>query len=211
MENEQNLKFMHDLLSVMISKRASDMFLTVGFPPAIKVDGKLTPISPTKLNAEHTIGLVRSIMNDRQAEEFKRTSESNFAINPTDIGRFRINAFIQQGYVAAVLRTIPTEVPTFEKFPGLPPVLKDLALTKRGLIVFVGGTGTGKTTTLAALLNHRNENSYGHIITIEDPIEFVHPHKNCVVSQREVGVDTESWEAALENALRQAQWFWCDA
>lgn len=194
---------MHQLLGVMVEKKASDLFITVGFPPAIKVDGRVTPISPNKLTPEQTQVLVSAIMNDKQAADFERTRESNFAISPADIGRFRVNAFIQQTYVGAILRTINTEVPSFANL-DLPPILKELALTKRGLIIFVGGTGTGKTTSLAALLNHRNEETQGHIITIEDPIEYVHPHKNCIVTQREVGVDTDSWEAALQNTLRQA-------
>lgn len=203
MEREQSVRFINDLLKVMVTRRASDMFITVGFPPAIKIDGKVTPVAREPLTADHCQQLVKAIMNDRQRAEFDKTKECNFAISPADIGRFRANALIQQGQPALVLRTIPTEVPTLEKMK-LPPILNELALTKRGLIIFVGGTGTGKTTSLAALLNHRNENSYGHIITLEDPIEFVHPHKNCVVTQREIGADSDSWEIALKNTLRQA-------
>ncbi|MCE1240011.1 MAG: PilT/PilU family type 4a pilus ATPase [Azonexaceae bacterium] len=197
------MKFMHDLLRLMAQKRGSDLFITAGFPPAIKIDGKVTPVSNQVLTAQHTAELARSIMNDRQAAEFEASRECNFAISPTGIGRFRVNALVQQGRVAVVCRTINMSIPTLDDL-GLPAVVKDLAMTKRGLIIFVGGTGTGKTTSLAALVDYRNENSYGHIITIEDPIEYVHEHKNCIVTQREVGVDTDDWAPALKNTLRQA-------
>jgi twitching motility protein PilU len=203
MERDQALKFMHDLLRLMISKKASDLFITADFPPAIKVDGKMTPVSNQKLTPQHTKELARAIMNDRQASEFEATRECNFAISPQDIGRFRVNAFVQQGRIGMVLRTITTEIPNFDDL-GLPSVLKDVAMTKRGLVVFVGGTGSGKSTSLAAMIGHRNQNSFGHIITIEDPVEYVHEHRNCVVTQREVGVDTDTWQAALKNTLRQA-------
>ncbi|MBL0167959.1 MAG: PilT/PilU family type 4a pilus ATPase [Propionivibrio sp.] len=203
MERDQALKFMHDLLRLMSQKNGSDLFITANFPPAIKVDGKITPVSNQLLTAQHTAELARSIMNDRQAAEFETTKECNFAISPSGIGRFRVNALIQQGRVAVVCRTINMTIPTLDEL-GLPTVLKDLAMTKRGLVIFVGGTGTGKTTSLAALVNHRNINSHGHIITVEDPIEFIHDHKGCIVTQREIGVDTDSWEAALKNTLRQA-------
>jgi twitching motility protein PilU len=203
MEKDQALKFMHDLLRLMVSKKASDLFITAGFPPAIKVDGKVTPVSNQTLGPVHTKELARAIMNDRQAAEFEATKECNFAISPLDIGRFRVSAFVQQGRIGMVLRTIATEIPKFEDL-GLPEVLKDVAMTKRGLVIFVGGTGSGKSTSLAAMVGHRNENSYGHIITIEDPVEYVHEHKHCIVTQREVGVDTDSWQAALKNTLRQA-------
>ena len=199
MERDQALKFMHDLLRLMSQKNGSDLFITANFPPAIKVDGKITPV----LTAQHTAELARSIMNDRQAAEFEATKECNFAISPSGIGRFRVNTLIQQGRVAVVCRTINLSIPTLEEL-GLPTVLKDLAMTKRGLVIFVGGTGTGKTTSLAALVDHRNKNSHGHIITVEDPIEFIHDHKGCIVTQREIGVDTDTWEAALKNTLRQA-------
>ncbi len=150
-----------------------------------------------------TADLARGIMNDKQASEFEATKECNFAVSPGDIGRFRVNAFMQQGRVGMVLRTINTSIPKFDELK-LPPVLKDVVMTKRGLVIMVGGTGSGKSTSLAAMIGYRNENSYGHIITIEDPIEYVHDHKNCVVTQREVGVDTENWHAALKNTLRQA-------
>src|SRR5829696_3095041 len=203
MEREQSLKFMHDLLRALIARKGSDLFITAGFPPAMKVDGKVTPVSQQSLNPVHTQELCRSIMTDKQAAEFEATNECNFAISPSGIGRFRVNAFVQQGRVALVLRTITTQIPKFDDL-GLPHVLKDVAMTKRGLVIFVGGTGSGKSTSLAAMIGYRNENSHGHIITIEDPVEYVHPHKNCLITQREVGVDTDSWEAALKNTLRQA-------
>jgi twitching motility protein PilU len=203
MERDQALKFMHDLLRLMTQKNGSDLFITANFPPAIKIDGKVTPVSSQALTAGHCAELARSIMNDRQAAEFESTKECNFAISPSGVGRFRVNALIQQGRVAVVLRTINMAIPTFDEL-GLPSVLKDIAMTRRGLVIFVGGTGTGKTTSLAALVDYRNKNSHGHIITIEDPIEFVHDHQGCIVTQREIGVDTDSWEAALKNTLRQA-------
>src|SRR6516225_2616324 len=203
MERDQASKFVNDLLKLMVSRNGSDLFITADFPPAIKVDGKVTKVSQQALGAQHTLALTRSIMNDRQTAEFERTKECNFAISPTGIGRFRVNAFVQQGKVGMVLRTIPATLPTIDGL-GMPQVLKDVAMTKRGLCILVGATGSGKSTTLAAMIDWRNENSYGHIITVEDPVEFVHPHKNCIVTQREVGIDTDSWELALKNALRQA-------
>jgi len=194
---------MNDLLRVMVSKKASDLFITAGFPPAFKVDGKVTPISNQTLTPSHTQELARSIMNDKQAEEFEATKECNFAISPPGIGRFRVNAFVQQARVGLVLRTINSAIPKIEEL-GLPLQLRDIAMTKRGLVVFVGGTGSGKSTSLAAMIGFRNESSQGHIVTIEDPIEYVHEHRNCIVTQREVGVDTDSWHAALKNTLRQA-------
>ena len=203
MEREQATKFIYDLLRALTTRRGSDLFLTAGFPPAMKVDSKMTPVSQQALTGAHTSMLVRAIMNDRQAAEFEATKECNFAIAPAGIGRFRVNCFVQQGHVGAVLRVITTTIPNFEEL-RLPPVLKDIAMTKRGLVLFVGATGSGKSTSLAAMIGYRNENSHGHIVTIEDPVEFVHPHKNCMITQREVGVDTDSWEAALKNTLRQA-------
>ncbi len=203
MEREQSLKFVHDLLRAMIAKRASDLFLTAGFPPAMKIDGKITPVAQSSLSPIHTSEIARSIMTDKQTAEFEATKECNFAISPANIGRFRVNAFVQQGRCGLVLRTITTQIPKLEDLK-LPSVLKDVAMTKRGLVIFVGGTGSGKSTSLAAMIGYRNENSYGHIITIEDPVEYVHEHNNCVITQREVGVDTESWFAALKNTLRQA-------
>ncbi len=203
MERDQATKFINDLLKLMVSRNGSDLFLTAEFPPAIKVDGKITKVSPQPLSGVHTQALARSIMSDKQAAEFERTKECNFAIAPGGIGRFRVNALVQMGKVGLVLRTIPNTIPTLDGL-GLPPILKDVAMTKRGLCIFVGATGSGKSTSLAAMVDWRNDNSYGHIITVEDPVEFVHPHKNCIVTQREVGVDTEGWEIALKNTLRQA-------
>ena len=203
MDRDQAVQFMHNLLRAMLSKKASDLFITAGFPPAFKVDGKMTPVSNQTLTPQMTADLARGIMNDKQAAEFEATKECNFAIAPAGIGRFRVNAFVQQQRVGLVMRTITTTIPNFDAMK-LPPVLKDVVMSKRGLIIFVGGTGSGKSTSLAAMIGYRNENSYGHIITIEDPVEFVHEHKNCVITQREVGVDTDSWESALHNTLRQA-------
>ncbi|MDR3452449.1 MAG: PilT/PilU family type 4a pilus ATPase [Rhodoferax sp.] len=203
MERDQASKFINDLLKLMVSRNGSDLFITGEFPPAIKVDGKVTKVSPQPLNAAHTLALTRSIMNDKQVADFERTKECNFAIAPGGIGRFRVNAFMQQGMVGMVLRVIPNAVPTLDGL-SMPQILKDVVMSKRGLCILVGATGSGKTTTLAAMIDWRNENSYGHIITVEDPIEFVHAHKNCVITQREVGIDTDSWEAALKNTLRQA-------
>jgi len=203
MERDQASQFINDLLKLMVSRNGSDLFITADFPPAIKVDGKVTKVSQQPLGAQHTLALTRSVMNDRQMAEFERTKECNFAISPTGIGRFRVNAFVQQGKVGMVLRTIPAKLPTIDAL-GMPQVLKDVSMTKRGLCILVGATGSGKSTTLAAMIDWRNENSQGHIVTVEDPVEFVHPHKNCVVTQREVGIDTDSWEAALKNTLRQA-------
>ena len=203
MERDQASKFISDLLRLLITRGGSDLFVTADFPPGIKVDGKIVKVSAQPLLPAHTMALARAIMNDKQAAEFERTKECNFSISPGGIGRFRVNAFLQQGKVGLVLRVIPATVPTLDGL-SVPTVLKDISMTKRGLCIMVGATGSGKSTTLAAMVDWRNENSHGHIITIEDPVEFVHPHKNCVVTQREVGIDTESWEAALKNSLRQA-------
>ncbi len=203
MERDQATTFITDLLKLLVSRNGSDLFITAEFPPAIKVDGKVTKVSPQPLNGSHTVALARSIMSDKQVAEFERTKECNFAIAPPALGRFRVNAFMQQNKVGMVLRAIPNTVPTIDGLQ-LPQVLKEIVSAKRGLCIMVGATGSGKTTTLAALVDHRNETSFGHIITVEDPIEFVHAHKNCVVTQREVGIDTDSWGAALKNTLRQA-------
>ena len=203
MERDQALKFMHDLLRLMLSKKASDLLVTAGFAPALKVDGKITPVSNQTLTPQHTKELALAIMNEKQAAEFESTMECNFAVNPAEIGRFRVNVFIQQGRVGFVMRTITTIIPKFEDL-GLPPVLRDVAMAKRGLVIFVGGTGSGKSTSLAAMIGYRNENGRDHIITIEDPVEYVHEHKNCLITQREVGVDTDSYQIALKNTLRQA-------
>ncbi len=203
MERDEGLKFMYQLLTMMMQKKGSDLFITAGFPPAMKVDGRMTPITQQALTPQHTSELARAIMNDKQAAEFEATKECNFAISPQAIGRFRVNAFVQRGHVGIVLRVINVQIPDMGDLK-LPPVLKDVAMSKRGLVLFVGGTGSGKSTSLAAMIGHRNQNSYGHIVTIEDPIEYVHEHRNCVITQREVGVDTDSWQVALKNTLRQA-------
>ena len=203
MERDQASQFVNELLKLMVSRNGSDLFITADFPPAIKVDGKVTKVSPQPLTGQHTQALARAIMNDRQAAEFERTKECNFAIAPTGIGRFRVNAFIQMGKVGIVMRTIPAKIPTIDQM-GLPQILKNVAMAKRGICILVGGTGSGKSTTLAAMVDWRNENAYDHIITVEDPVEFVHQHKNCIITQREIGLDTDSWEAALKNTLRQA-------
>ena len=203
MERDQALKFMQDLLRAMVAKKASDLFITAGFPPAIKIDGRLMPVATQPLSAQHTAEIARAVMNDKQAAEFESTKECNFAISPGGIGRFRVSAFVQQGRVGLVLRTINTSIPKLDEL-NLPPVLRDIVMMKRGLVIMIGGTGQGKSTSLAAMVGYRNENSYGHIITIEDPVEYVHEHRNCIVTQREVGVDTNDWFSALKNTLRQA-------
>ena len=203
MERDQASKFVNDLLRLMVSRNGSDLFLTADFPPAIKVDGKVTKISPQPLTGQHTLALARAVMNDKQATEFERTKECNFAVAPHGIGRFRVNAFMQQGHVGLVLRTIPQTPPTLDAM-NLPQILKKVSLAQRGLVILVGATGSGKSTSLAAMVDHRNEHSFGHIITIEDPVEFVHAHKNCIITQREVGIDTDGWAQALKNTLRQA-------
>ena len=203
MERDQATELIHNLLRGMIAKKASDLFITAGFPPAFKVDGKVTPVSPQSLSPQHTQELARGIMNDKQAAEFEATHECNFAISPPGIGRFRVNVFMQQQRVGMVLRTITTKIPDMDAM-GLPPILKDIVMTKRGLVILVGGTGSGKSTTLAAMLGYRNHNSQGHIITVEDPVEYVHEHDKCIITHREVGVDTENWFSALKNTLRQA-------
>ena len=203
MERGQATEFMYNLLRLLLQKKGSDLFITVGFPPAMKIDGKMTPVSSQALTSQHTSDLARAIMNDKQAAEFEAKKECNFAIAPAGIGRFRVNAFVQQSFVGLVLRVITTSIPKFDDL-RIPPVLKDVIMTKRGLVIMVGGTGSGKSTTLAAMIGYRNENHYGHIITIEDPIEYTHTHINSLITQREVGVDTDSWENALHNTLRQA-------
>jgi len=203
MERDQATRMMQTLLKKLVAKGGSDLFITTGFPPAIKVDGEVRRAAEQKLTSEQSAVLIRAIMNDKQAKEFDATQECNFAISPQGIGRFRVSAFVQQNQVGAVLRRIVTEIPTLEELE-LPDGLKEIVMAKRGLVILVGATGSGKSTTLAAMIGHRNAQSRGHIITIEDPVEFVHPHGSCVVTQREVGVDTESWSAALKNTLRQA-------
>ena len=203
MDRGQAYQYVCELLKVMLAQKSSDLFITANYPPAMKIDGKMTKVGPQNLSAAHTLALVKSVMTEKQIEEFEATKECNFAISPNGIGRFRVNAFVQQGSAGMVMRVIPTELPTIDGL-GAPQILKEVVMSKRGLCILVGGTGSGKSTTLAAMVDYRNEHSYGHIITIEDPVEFVHPHKNCVVMQREVGIDTDNWEIALKNTLRQA-------
>jgi twitching motility protein PilU len=203
MERDQAIRFVHDLLKLLLTKKGSDLFLTADFPPAFKLDGRVLPVSNQPLTGNHTAELVRAIMNDRQAADFEANKECNFAINPTGIGRFRVSAFVQQGKVGIVFRVIADRIPTTEEL-NLPPIFNELSMAKRGIVMVVGATGSGKSTTLAAMVGYRNENSQGHIITIEDPIEYVHPHRNCIITQREVGVDCDSWQIALKNTLRQA-------
>lgn len=191
------------LLKFMVGKKASDLFITAGIPPSMKINGKVVPVTQKDLSPEKAREVVLSIMNEEQRRDFARTRECNFAISATGVGRFRVSAFQQRNNVGMVLRRIETKIPTLEEL-RLPEVLKQLAMTKRGLIIFVGATGTGKSTSLAAMIGYRNRNSTGHIITIEDPIEFIHNHEKCIVTQREVGIDTESFEVALRNTLRQA-------
>ena len=191
------------LPKLMAAQRASDLFITAGMPPSLKVNGTLSPVNDSALTPQQSRDLVLSVMTPPQREEFEKTHECNFAIGLSGVGRFRVSAFYQRNQVGMVLRRIETKIPTVEEL-SLPPIIKQLAMTKRGIIIFVGATGTGKTTSLASMIGHRNKNSTGHIITIEDPIEFVHRHEGCIVTQREVGVDTDSWENALKNTLRQA-------
>src|SRR5687767_8076270 len=203
MDREQAIKLMQDLLRRMVDRKGSDLFITSGFPPAIKIDGEVRPQTDKVLAPEQSAVLVRAIMNDRQTKDFDANKECNFAIAPPGIGRFRVSAFVQQGNIGAVLRTINAKIPSFEEL-DLPPILKEVVLSKRGLVIIVGATGSGKSTTLASMVGYRNEQTRGHIVTIEDPVEYVHSHRGCVVTHREVGVDTESWHTALKNTLRQA-------
>ncbi len=203
MERDQAIKLMQDLLRRVTEKKASDLFITAGFPPAIKVDGEVRPQSERALTPEQSATLVRAIMNDRQTKEFDATKECNFAIAPPGIGRFRVSAFVQQGCTGCVVRLINAKIPTIEEL-DLPPILKEIVLSKRGLVIVVGATGSGKSTTLASMVGYRNEKTHGHIVTIEDPVEYVHQHKGCVITHREVGVDTETWLSGLKNTLRQA-------
>jgi len=203
MDREQAIKLVQDLLRRMVERKGSDLFITAGFPPAIKIDGEVRPQSDRALSPEQAATIVRAIMNDRQTREFDATKECNFAIAPPGIGRFRVSAFVQQGNTGCVCRTINSKIPTIEELE-LPPILKDIVMSKRGLVIVVGATGSGKSTTLASMVGYRNEKTRGHIVTIEDPVEYVHPHRGCVVTHREVGVDTESWHVALKNTLRQA-------
>jgi len=203
MDREQSIRLMQDLLRRMVDRKGSDLFITAGFPPAIKIDGEVRPQTDKVLAPEQSAVLVRSIMNDRQTREFDATKEANFAIAPPGIGRFRVSAFVQQGHTGCVIRQINATIPTIEELE-LPAILKDIVMSKRGIVIVVGATGSGKSTTLAAMVGYRNEKTRGHIVTIEDPVEYVHAHRGCVVTHREVGVDTENWHTALKNTLRQA-------
>jgi len=203
MERNEAMSFVIKLLSIMLEQDGSDLFITVGFPPAIKIKGVMTPLSQHALTAEDAQSITLSVMNDKQLKVFEEKKECNFAIAPPNLCRFRVNAFVQQGMMGLVVRVIASEIPSIDQLK-LPQIMKDIILSKNGLVMMVGGTGSGKSTSLAAMLDHRNEHSFGHIITVEDPIEYVHPHKNCVIMQREVGVDTDGWEEALHNTLRQA-------
>ncbi len=196
-------RFMDDLLVNLYKNGGSDLFIIAGAAPAMRIHGKVKPVMDKKLTAEHTLALAQSLMTEAEREEFKTSKECNFAIALPDISRFRVNALVQRGSAGLVVRIIPNEIPSFEDL-HLPDVLQQIAMTKRGLVIFVGGTGSGKSTSLASMIDYRNENSNGHIITIEDPVEFVHHHKGCIVTQREVGTDTESFEIGLKNTLRQA-------
>ena len=193
----------NQLLKLIVHKGGSDLFITAGMPPSMKVNGKIAPVTQNSLTPDQAREVVLSVMTPQQREEFEQQHECNFAISATGVGRFRVSAFFQRNCVGMVLRRIETHIPSVDELK-LPPIIKTLAMTKRGLIIFVGGTGTGKSTSLAAMIGYRNQNSTGHIITIEDPIEFVHQHGGCIITQREVGVDTESFEMALKNTLRQA-------
>jgi twitching motility protein PilU len=203
MDRDKAIRFMHDLLRTMVERGGSDLFITVGMPPAAKINGLVAPMTDQALTPAHTQVLVRSMMNDKQSAEFDRSHECNFAIGLEGVSRFRASAFTQRGHVGMVLRTIQSKIPSFEEI-NMPPQLKEIAMTRRGLVIFVGATSSGKSTSLAAMIGYRNHHAADHIITIEDPIEFVHPHDKSLVTQREVGVDTESYEIALKNTLRQA-------
>ena len=191
------------LLNLMVEKGASDLFITAGVPPSVKINGRVVPVTTTPLSPEKTRETVLGVMNETQRREFVQNKELNFAISARGIGRFRVSAFYQRNLAGMVLRRIETHIPQIEDL-GLPDVIKDLAMTKRGLVIFVGATGAGKSTSLASMIGHRNRNSKGHIISVEDPIEYIHQHEGCIVTQREVGIDTESFEVALKNMLRQA-------
>lgn len=193
----------NSLLKLMVHKGGSDLFITAGMPPSMKVNGRIKPVSQSTLTPEQAREVVLSVMTSEQRKEFERSHECNFAISATGVGRFRVSAFYQRNHCGMVLRRIETNIPTIEELT-LPPIIKNLAMTKRGLIIFVGATGTGKSTSLASMIGYRNHNSTGHIITIEDPIEYVHQHAGCIVTQREVGIDTDSFGTALKNTLRQA-------
>lgn len=196
-------RFMDELLVSLAEKGGSDLFIIAGASPSMRIHGKVTPVMEKKLSAEHTLAMAHSLMNEEERADFKKNKECNFAIALPNISRFRVNALVQRGSAGLVVRIIPTHIPSFADLK-MPDILSQIAMTKRGLVIFVGGTGSGKSTSLAAMIDYRNENSNGHIITIEDPVEFVHHHKGCIVTQREVGTDTDSFEIGLKNTLRQA-------
>ena len=203
LEKSQYQAIVHKLLGGMVALKGSDLFITAGFPPAIKVSGKLTKLNETPLTTDQTSKMAQCIATEKQWQHYLDTKGSNFAISLEKMGRFRINIFSQQQRCGMVIRVITTEIPDFDKM-NLPPILKTVVQEKRGLLLLVGGTGSGKSTTLAAMLGVRNQETYGHIITIEDPVEYVHTHKNCIVTHREVGIDTVGWFDALKDTLRQA-------
>ena len=203
MDKDKAFRYLYDLVEILLKQNGSDLFITAGSAPAIKVGNEIQRIGNRKLAPTHTSVLVRSVMGDKQIKQYESNRELNFALNYPDVARFRVSAFTQRGSEGMVLRLIKSQIPTIEEL-NLPPLLNQIAMSKRGLVIFVGGTGSGKSTSLAAMINHRNENSHEHIVTIEDPIEFFHQHKGCLVDQREVGMDTESYGIALKNTLRQA-------
>ena len=203
MDRDKAIKYMHDLLRALVDRGGSDLFITVGMPPAAKIDGRVVPMTEQKLTPAHTQALVRAMMNDKQTSEFERWQEVNFAVGLSGVARFRVNVFTQRGSPGMVLRVINSVIPKFEDIQ-LPPQLEKITMERRGLIIFVGGTGSGKSTSLAAMIGYRNRSAADHIVTIEDPIEFVHEHARSIITQREVGVDTDSYEIALKNTLRQA-------
>ncbi|NTV96324.1 MAG: PilT/PilU family type 4a pilus ATPase [Thiobacillus sp.] len=196
-------KYVVDLLKLLVEKDGSDLFITVGAAPAFKIHGEMTPVGSKPISREQCEEIVSAVMNEKQRAEFRETKECNFALSLSQVGRFRMNAYVQRGSVGLVARVITTTIPKLEDL-NIPTSLYDIVMEKRGLVLMVGATGSGKSTTLAAMIGYRNHNSRGHIITIEDPIEYVHPHDGCLIMQREVGVDTDNWFAALKNTLRQA-------
>ncbi|MBI3480765.1 MAG: PilT/PilU family type 4a pilus ATPase, partial [Nitrosomonadales bacterium] len=206
MEQQEKLQFqglLYKMLTAMLAMKGSDLFITADFPPSVKLNGKLTKLNDTPLSAEHARKLAHAIASDKQWHHYQETKGANFAIAPEGIGRFRVNIFTQQQRTGMVIRVITTEIPDFDKM-ALPPILKSVVMEKRGLVLLVGGTGSGKSTTLAAMLGVRNRDSHGHIISIEDPVEYVHTHQNCIITHREVGIDTVGWFDALKDTLRQA-------
>ncbi len=203
MDRESSIAMMRDLMKLLVRKGGSDLFISAGFPPAIKVDGKIAAASKENLSSDDSRNLVYAVMNDRQLKEYEATQESNFALSPEKVGRFRVSAFVQRGQCGLVMRSIQTRIPNLKEL-NLPSTLNRIAMSRRGLVILVGGTGTGKSTTLASMINYRNHNSMDHIITLEDPIEYVYENKRSLIMQREIGLDTNNWGVALKNSLRQA-------